>query len=118
MQAHFAILNCLLRDGSGVMEVNYESTLDTLIISVDRSKIATHAKSAIGNMLLRLHIYRCTTDVQACRSYYEELSDVSGKYLEWRRFVLTKNQPRLNYVHANTFLIDEKVVLKEYEATR
>jgi dipeptidyl-peptidase III len=99
------------------MKVNCNSDLDKLTISVDRSRITSHAKVAISNMLLRLHMYRCTADAQACRAYYEELSAVDGCYLEWRRIVLSKKQPRLNYVHANTFLQDNRVVLKEYAAT-
>jgi dipeptidyl-peptidase III len=116
-QARFAILKCLLRDGDGALRVNCDPDLDKLTVSVDRSRIASHAKVSIGNMLLRLHMYRCTADVQACRPYYEDLSAVEGYYLEWRRIVLSKKQPRLNYVHANTFLRDNQVVLKEYAAT-
>jgi dipeptidyl-peptidase III len=99
------------------MRVNCDPLLDKLTISVDRNRIASHAKEAIGNMLLKFHMYRCTADVQSCRSYYEELSHVDGEYLEWRRIALAKKQPRLNYVHANTFLQDDEIVLKEYEAT-
>jgi dipeptidyl-peptidase III len=116
-QAHFAILKCLLRDGGGALKVVCDPDLDKLKVSVDRSKIASHAKVAISNMLLKLHMYRCTADIQACRPYYEELSTVDGCHLEWRRIVLSKKQPRLNYVHANTFLRNDQVVLKEYAAT-
>ncbi len=56
---------------------------------------------------------RCTADFRACHSYYEALSDVDGEYLEWRGIVLVKEKPRLNYVHANTFLQGEQVVLKD-----
>ncbi len=68
-------------------------------------------------MLLRLHMYRCTADVEACREYYEELSRVDGEYLEWRKIVLTRRDPRWIFVQANTFLDGEQLVLKEYEAT-
>jgi dipeptidyl-peptidase III len=98
--------------------VHCDPSRDILTISVDRSNITSHAKGALKNMLLKLHIYRCTADFQACRSYNEEMSAVEGEYIEWRRIVLAKKQPRLNYVHANTFLRADQVILKEYEATR
>lgn len=69
-------------------------------------------------MLLRLHIYRCTADVQSCREYYEELSRVYDEYLVWRDIVVAKKEPKWVFVQANTFLDDDKkVILKEYEPT-
>ena len=68
-------------------------------------------------MLLRLHIYRCTADVAACRQYYEELSKVEGEFLDWREIVVANQLPKWKFVQANTFLRDDEVQLKEYEAT-
>jgi dipeptidyl-peptidase-3 len=78
----------------------------------------SHGKPALGRMLLRLHIYRCTADVQSCREYYEELSRVHDEYLVWRDIVVAKKEPKWVFVQANTFLDDDKkVILKEYEPT-
>lgn len=70
-------------------------------------------------MLLRLHMYRCTADVAACRTYYEDLSRVEGEHLEWRETVLANKPPPMVFVQANTFLEESsgEVVLKEYDAT-
>lgn len=117
-RAHFAMLKCLLRDGGGCVTIEHDSSKQMLIVRVDRSMLVTHGKPALGRMLLRLHMYRCTADVQACRSYYEELSRVDGIYLEWRKIVIAKNQPKWVFVQANTFLEGEEVKLKEYEPTK
>ncbi|KAL9078491.1 MAG: hypothetical protein Q9157_002579 [Trypethelium eluteriae] len=116
-RAHFAMLKCLLREGEGCASVECDPTSQHLVVRVDRSKIKTGGKKALGDMLLKLHIYRCTADVQICRSYFEELSSVNGEYLEWRKIALAKNQRRKIFVQANTFLEGEEVILKEYEAT-
>ncbi|KAF2678548.1 peptidase M49, dipeptidyl-peptidase III [Lentithecium fluviatile CBS 122367] len=116
-RAHFAILKCLLTDGDGCVMVEHDPEAKSLIIRVDRSKIGPHGKPALGRMLLRLHIYRCTADVQACRQYYEELSCVDGEYLKWREIVHAKKAPNWVFVQANTFLQGEDVVIKEYEPT-
>lgn len=118
IQAHFAILKCLLLDGNGVITITHDRSTQSLTVHVDRSKILTDGKPALGNMLLRLHMYRCTADAAACRTYYEDLSRVEGEYLEWRETVLANKPPPLVFVHANTFLTGEgEVVLKEYEPT-
>lgn len=116
-QAHFAILKCLLRAGGGFMTVVYDKQTTSLTVRVDRSKIRSHGKAALGEMLLRLHMYRCTADVTACRAYYEELSEVHGEYLEWREAVLANKPPPLVFAHANTFMDGDEVVLREYEPT-
>ena len=99
------------------MTVECNEDKQSLIVRVDHSKIVSHGKPALGRMLLRLHMYRCTADAQSCREYYEDLSRVDGEYLVWRKIVLAKKQPRWVYVFANTFLDGEEVILKEYEPT-
>ena len=116
-RAHFAMLKCLLRDGNGVLVVDCNSSTEQLTVRVDRSRIITSGKPALGRMLLRLHMYRSTADVGSCRQYYEDLSRVDGQYLEWRCIVLAKKQPKWVFVQANTFLEGESVILKEYQAT-
>ena len=97
------------------MRVNCNSQSDTLTVSIDRAKILTHGRPALSSLLLRLHIYRCTADVKACREFYEDLTKVDDTFLEWRRIVLKNKRPKQIFVQANTFLEDGKVRVKEYE---
>jgi dipeptidyl-peptidase-3 len=99
------------------MTVECDPQQSNLIVRVDRSKIVSHGKPALGRMLLRLHMYRCTADVKSCRTYYKELSRVDGMYLEWRQIVLAKKQPKWVFVQANTFLQGDEVILREYAST-
>ncbi|KPM44896.1 Dipeptidyl peptidase 3 [Neonectria ditissima] len=116
-RAHFAILKCLLLDGGGVLTVTHNKPKKSLTVKVDRSKIRSHGKPALGKMLLQLHMFRCTADSAGCREYYEKLSKVDGAYVDWRETVLVNKPPPLVFVHANTFLDGDTVTLKEYEST-
>ncbi|KAI4159194.1 MAG: hypothetical protein LQ342_006777 [Letrouitia transgressa] len=116
-RAHFAMLKCLLRDGNGFLKIHCDSGEDRLTVSVDRTRIKTDGKQALRGMLLKLHMYRCTADIDGCRNYYEDLSKVDSDYLEWRRIVLAKKKPKWIFVQANTFIRDGEVTLEEYEAT-
>lgn len=111
------MLKCLLNDGGGVITVIHDEPSQNLTVKVDRAKIRTHGKPALGKMLLRLHMFRCTADAEKCRTYYEELSKVDGVYVDWRETVLAKKPPPLVFVHANTFLDGDVVTLMEYEPT-
>lgn len=99
------------------MSVVHDREAQSLTVHVDRSKMISHGKPALGQMLLRLHMYRCTADVEACRTYYEDLSRVDGEYLAWREVAIANKPPPMVFAHANTFLEGDTVVLKEYDAT-
>ena len=117
-RAHFAMFRALLAAGDDFLTVRHDILTDTLTVRIDRSKVLTHGKPAIGKLLLHLHIYRCTADIVPCRRYFEELTRVEGVYTEWRKIVLRIKRPRQVLVQANTFLgEDGRVSLREYEPT-
>ena len=99
------------------MNIECDSGDNKLTVHVDRSRILKDGKPALGRMLLKLHMYRCTADVEACRAYYEDLSKVDGEYLEWRRIVLASREPKWLFSQANTFFENGVVTLVEYEPT-
>ncbi|GES64679.1 dipeptidyl peptidase III [Aspergillus terreus] len=115
-QALFAIFKHILQDGDGVMWVEHDPVAKELFVRVDRSKIVSHGKLSIGRMLCKIHIWRSTADVNACRPFYEALSAVDDEYEIWRQIVVSKPQPRWKFVQPNTFLKDDGTVeLRDYE---
>ena len=117
-RAHFAMFRVLLDAGGSFLRVTHDVSTNNLMVHVDRSKIQSHGKPAIGKLLLHLHIYRCTADIVACREYFDELTKVDGIFAEWRKIVIANKRPRQILVQANTFIGENgKVILKEYDAT-
>ncbi|KAJ2971703.1 hypothetical protein NUW58_g9342 [Xylaria curta] len=114
--ADFAILRHLLSDANGLLSIQCDVDSATLQIQVDRPKIAKEGKASLGRMLHRIHVWRCTADVEACKQFYEPLSTVQGEHEAWRRIVASKPEPAWKFVQANTILTDDgKVQLKVYE---
>lgn len=112
------MFQCLLAAGDNFLVIGYNPTAEQqLVVRVQRTKISTHGRPAIRDLLLKLHIYRCTADVKACRAFYEGLTMPNERFLEWRKIMLANQEPKQIYVQANTFLEDGKVVLREYDAT-
>ena len=81
----------LLETCDDFMTIQPDPASSELTAHIDRLKIATHGKPAIGQLALKLHIFRCTADVDDCRKFYEALT--------------------------NIFLEDGEAVLKEYPET-
>ncbi|KAJ5732748.1 dipeptidyl peptidase III [Penicillium malachiteum] len=114
-QALFAILNHMLNHGNGVITVDHDVVDKKLYIHVDRTKITSHGKLAIGQMLCKLHIWRSTADIEACKPYYEALSTIDDTTFE---IVVSNPEPKWKFIQPNTFLKDDGTVeLREYEAS-
>nr|POE54251.1 isoform 2 of dipeptidyl peptidase 3 [Quercus suber] len=103
--------------GDGVVAISHDHDYDALKVHVDKAKILTHGKPALGHYLCKLHIWRCTADVVACKELYEPLCAVDGVYEEWRKIVVPKPNMRCKFVQPNTFLRGETVEVKVYEET-
>ncbi|KAF9883975.1 hypothetical protein FE257_002416 [Aspergillus nanangensis] len=116
-RAHYAMLRHLLRDSNGLYSIICDPIEMKLAVKVDRSRVIQDGKPSLGRMLLQLHIYRCTADKTSCRQLYEDLSYVDSDALKWREIVISKKDPPLAFCHANTYVDQGDVKLKEYEPT-
>lgn len=81
-QGYFAIFKYLLEQGDGLFTIHLNPAVESLTVKVDRMKILSHGKPALGDMMCKLHVWRCTADVQACRAFYGKVTSVEGKFEE------------------------------------
>lgn len=86
------------------MSMEHDAEASTLYVHVDRAKALSCGKPAIGWMLCKIHVWRCTADIAACRLFYEALCAVDDEYEVWRRVVVSKPEPRLKFAPPNIFL--------------
>ncbi|XP_070578955.1 dipeptidyl peptidase 3-like [Ptychodera flava] len=124
MQARYVILRVLLEAGEGLVEIEPitgEDGKPDAVIRLDRSKIETVGKTAIGNFLRKLQLYKSTADFENGKAMYENYSTVNDdnpqKFMTLRNVILARKQPRRMFVQANTTMEEGKVVLQEYDAT-
>ncbi|KAK0609960.1 peptidase family M49-domain-containing protein [Bombardia bombarda] len=127
----FAIFKYLLLHGEGVFKVDYDASANTVQVSVDRSKTVSHGKPALGQLALRLHVWRSIADVESLKAFYVSLTAVDGEHEAWRQAVMSaggeddlvsstavRTDAGGKIVQANTFLKDDsEVELRIYEAT-
>eukprot|EP01118_Nematostelium_gracile_P001629 TRINITY_DN1168_c0_g1_i3.p1 TRINITY_DN1168_c0_g1~~TRINITY_DN1168_c0_g1_i3.p1 ORF type:complete len:704 (+),score=218.99 TRINITY_DN1168_c0_g1_i3:82-2112(+) len=115
MQARYCILKVLLNAGEGLVTI--EEQPDNLFVVLDRTKIKTVGKKAIGDFLTKLQVYKSTANVEECSKMYLELSEVDEKFLKWRKIVLDKKKPRRAFVQSFLELKNDQVQLHEFEAS-
>lgn len=92
-----------------------KDTFDDLTIQLDKSKILSHGKPAVGKLLQKLHIYRASADLERGTKLLQDLTEVDDFFLKVREVVLKKKQPRKLFVQPNTALGEEgSVSFKDY----
>ncbi|KAH3887281.1 dipeptidyl peptidase 3-like [Dreissena polymorpha] len=125
MNAWFVILRVLMEAGQCFLElceVTGSDGIPDLVVRLDRQKILTVGKPAIGNFLRKLQVYRATGDFENAKKMYDHYSEVTDdgdvKFLSLREIVLAHRIPRKMFVQHNTVIDkDDNVVLKSYEAS-
>ena len=117
MQARHAILRVMLAAGQGFVTLDKEANGD-FVLHMDRTKIRTVGKAAMGDFLKKLGVYKATADYAAGRKMFDELTSVDAKLLEVRDYAIAKRKPRGLWVQAVTD-VDAKgnVILREYPTT-
>ncbi|GBN36465.1 Dipeptidyl peptidase 3 [Araneus ventricosus] len=123
-QAAYVILQVLLKcEGNFVKveKIKGEDGNPDLLFTMDRNKILSHGKPCIGEFLKKLQLYKSTADIASAKAMFDMYSAVTSEerypFLEYREIVLARKKPRRILVQANTFLDEDKVILKNYESS-
>ncbi|KAK3362927.1 putative dipeptidylpeptidase [Lasiosphaeria hispida] len=119
-QARFAILKSFLEADDDFCKLEYQNEdLSDITIKLDRSKILTSGRKAVGDFLRKIHVYKSTANVEEGSKFFSHMSNVGLDYwgTKVRNAVLENKQPRKVFVQANTYLDEDtgKVNIKQYE---
>ncbi|KAF8077954.1 peptidase family M49-domain-containing protein [Lyophyllum atratum] len=120
MQARLGITQHLIDSGIARLEEVRDANgkLENLYVRVDRQKVLSEGKDAIGKLLINLQVLKSTADGAGAREFYKNLTKpLPGWEDDIRNMVLQKKLPRKIFVQPNTQVVDGEVVLKEYPLT-
>jgi dipeptidyl-peptidase-3 len=118
--ARYVLLRVALAAGQGFVSIEEcvdENGKPDLKFSLDRTKIDSVGKPAIGDFLKLLQVYKSTGDFAGGSKLFNEWGAVDSKAARWREIVISRRKPRRIFVQSNTVLTNDKVELKNYEAT-
>lgn len=95
-QADYVTVKHIERNSKGLFDfswVNKEGK-PYFYLKVDRSKIVSHGKEVIKDLLLRLQVYRSTANVQAAKKLFESLSHLDEKWQKVYGIVMENRKPK------------------------
>ncbi|GBO07570.1 Dipeptidyl peptidase 3 [Araneus ventricosus] len=124
-QARYVMLQVTLESCEDFVKIEKVTVSDDkpdLLLTLDRSKLASVGKKAIGDFLGKLQPYRSAANIAAAKEMYDKYSLVASEenkcpFLEYRKIVMDRKKPRRMFVQANTFLESDKGKLKTYPST-
>ncbi|CAK7230202.1 hypothetical protein SBRCBS47491_007505 [Sporothrix bragantina] len=123
--ARYGLLRCFVASGVAKVEVRNEDCETDLKprrsvkVTLNRDKIATVGRQALGDLIFKLQICRSIKDVARGTAIFLDLTTVDEQGLLWKEVVEENQKPRTLFVHANTILTESgDVVLKEYPPTK
>ncbi|XP_055956733.1 dipeptidyl peptidase 3 isoform X2 [Patella vulgata] len=119
MNARYVILQVLIEAGEDFVKVEKitgEDGKPDLRITLDRTKIISVGKPAIGKFLRKLQVYKSTGDYEAGKEMYDFFSNVDNTtephFLRLRDVVMARKQPRKMFVQHNTTANDKHLLVK------
>lgn len=97
-----------------------QSDEDSVLVKIDRNKIATDARKAMSELATNLHVIIMSADRSGADKLYQDLTAVDQRWLRIRDIVIRKTEhdpPRI-FVQANTILSEDgSIRLVEYNPT-
>jgi len=124
MQAHvnasYVIMKVLIEAGEDFVKIELckKEGKDYVIGRIDKSKIKTVGKEAIGKFLKKLHVFRSMGDYSRGKELFEYYSKVEPDMLKIREIVLAYKVPRRIELQGNlNKQTDDKIKYVGYEKT-
>ena len=120
MQARYVILRVLLEAGEGLVTIQKFVGADgnpDLAVELDRAKIPTVGRKAIGAFLLKLQGYKSLGDLEAGSAMYTGYSEVPAEMQELREIVMARKTPRSVLVQPHMVKGGDGVELVEFESS-
>jgi len=119
--ARYVLLRVAMAAGQDFVTIEETTGSDgkpDLLFKLDRSKIDSVGKPAIGDFLKLLQGYKSTGDAAGGIKMFNEWGAVKDQQLRWRDIVVARRKPRRVFVQPNTVLNEKsEVELKTYPET-
>jgi dipeptidyl-peptidase III len=113
MRARFCILEALARAPNPIVHIT-EDEKDGLLITLDRERIATDGRKAIGDLLVNLNVNKATANAKRGSEYYGNMTTVNDTYVRYREIVMARRKPRKQYVQPHTRIVGDTVEVEEF----
>ncbi|CAH2266916.1 jg8821 [Pararge aegeria aegeria] len=116
-RARFVLMRLVELEGNGLLTVTEVEPGKNLLLTLDKTRLATDGKRIIGDFLVKLQTIKATGDVAQGERLFDTYSKLEEPWSRWRDIVMLHKQPRNIFVQPNTVHKGDDVELKSYPAS-
>ena len=117
-QGAFVFTNFILKNqekDKEIIKVDLSDDEKSFEINVNKDNLMKYGKDLVTKILLNLHIWKCTCDVENASKFYEYYSNVDEKFIKIRKICCDNEKPRrINLNHNLILENDDNIKIVEY----
>jgi dipeptidyl-peptidase-3 len=99
-----------------IIKINIDEEKEKFKIQLNKEALLIYGKELISKLMIKIHIWKCTGDVESAVECINHYSEVNEKYLKIKKYVENSKQTtRLFLFHNLIREEDGTVIFKEYE---
>ena len=118
-QAVWIFMNYILesqQEGEEIIKINIDEEKETFKIQLKKDSLIIFGRELISKLMIKIHIWKCTGDVESAVDCINHYSEVNEKCLKLKKYVENNKQTtRLFLFHNLIREEDGTVIFKEYE---
>ena len=118
-QAAWVFTNYVLENqskGEEIFKVKISNDQKNFTLNINKDMLLCYGQQLISDILLKLHLWKCTGDVENARKFLSNYSEVKKEYLILRNIILENEHPHRIELNHNLILnkTNNSVTITEY----
>ena len=104
------------QEGEEIIKINLDENNDTFKIQINKYAILIYGKELLSKIMIKIHIWKCTGDVENASNFINNYSQLDEKFLKIKKIV-EKNNTTVTLFLFHNLIKDEdgNISYKEYK---
>ena len=104
------------QEGEEIIKINFDDNNNTFKLKINKEAILIYGKELLSKLMIKIHIWKCTGDVENARKCIDKYSEVDEKFLKIKNIVENNNSTISLFLFHNLIMDEDgNVKYKEYK---
>ena len=104
------------QEGEEIIKINVDENNDTMKIQINKYAILIYGKQLLSKIMVKIHIWKCTGDVENASKFINNYSEIDDRFLKIRKIISNKSRTLSLFLFHNLIMDENGTVnYKEYK---